>query len=385
MQVLRLPPYPITITYDVPEALKIYELIIEEEDTKEILLQEMCNSTADKKINYTFKTDEWHMYDKVYPLSIKKLDTKIVSNKSLTSNVATLTTSSAHPLNVGQSVVVTGLDETFNGTHTITAKTSTTISYAKIATNVASTAVSLGTGIIREVLGDTVVEDALEIKRPYVDPNSLANTATEIAEYKKQEFLARSIIDAVLEDGFYYKKKTIEYVGLGTDYAPINYKSHKVLKVYQDNILHYDSSLATPAIFGITFKLSDNGTAVIKDLPGEEYNRSEQAPLFLPTAQSDWLGPIGYGNSFDNQSDFTFVLETGFKVVPLDIKEATLMLIDDIRCGKLDYYKRYVTTYNTDQFKLQFHKSILDGTGNLLVDKILSKYISDSRVKIGVL
>ena len=143
--------------------------------------------------------------------------------------------------------------------------------------------------------------------------------------------------------------------------------------------------MATPAIFGITFKLSDNGTAVIKDLPGEEYNRSEQAPLFLPTAQSDWLGPIGYGNSFDNQSDFTFVLETGFKVVPLDIKEATLMLIDDIRCGKLDYYKRYVTTYNTDQFKLQFHKSILDGTGNLLVDKILSKYIADSRVKIGVL
>jgi hypothetical protein len=86
-----------------------------------------------------------------------------------------------------------------------------------------------------------------------------------------------------------------------------------------------------------------------------------------------------------NLETATFILETGYKVVPLDIKEATLMLIDDIRCGKLDYYKRYVTSYNTDQFKLQFHKTILDGTGNLLVDKILSKYIADSRVKIGVL
>ena len=384
MQVLRLPPYPLSISYDVPAASAVYDLIIEEEDTKEILLEKRLTSTTGKKINYTFETDEWHMYDKVYPLSIKEIDFASVTNRSLTSNVATITTSSAHPFVVGDSVIVTGVSETFDGTQTITAKTSTTISYAKIATNIVAAAVS-PVGRIAKVSGDIVVEDALEIKRPYVDPNSLANTATEIAEYKKQEFLARSIIDAVLEEGFYYRKKTIEYVGLGTDYAPINYKSHKVLKVYQDNILHYDSSLATPAIFGITFKLSDNGTAVIKDLPGEEYNRSEQAPLFLPTAQSDWLGPIGYGNSFDNQSDFTFVLETGFKVVPLDIKEATLMLIDDIRCGKLDYYKRYVTTYNTDQFKLQFHKTILDGTGNLLVDKILSKYIADSRVKIGVL
>jgi hypothetical protein len=384
MQVLRLPPYPLSISYDVPAASAVYDLIIEEEDTKEIILEKRLTSTTGKKINYTFETDEWHMYDKVYPLSIKEIDFASVTNRSLTSNVATLTTSAAHPFVVGDSVIVTGVNETFNGTQTITAKTSTTISYAKTATNVVAAAVS-PVGRIAKVSGDIVVEDALEIKRPYVDPNSLASTATEIAEYKKQEFLARSIIDAVLEEGFYYKKKTIEYVGLGTDYAPINYKSHKVLKVYQDNILHYDSSLATPAIFGITFKLSDNGTAVIKDLEGEEYNRSEQAPLFLPTAQSDWLGPIGYGNSFDNQSDFTFVLETGYKVVPLDIKEATLMLIDDIRCGKLDYYKRYVTTYNTDQFKLQFHKSILDGTGNLLVDKILSKYIADSRVKIGVL
>ena len=308
MQVLRLPPYPITITYDVPNAYADYLIVIESPDFTEI--EEEVTSNANKKVSYILD-DEYVKYDGSYTLTIYEAES--------------------------------------------------------------------GSG------ADIVVQDSLEIYRPYADPNDLATTATEIAEYKKQEFLARSIIDAVLEEGFYYKKKTIEYVGLGTDYAPINHRSHKVLKVYQDNILWYDSSLTTPAIFGVTFKLSDNGTAIIKDLPGEEYNRSEQAPLFLPVGQSDWMGPIGYGSSFDSRSDFTFILETGYKVVPLDIKEATLMLIDDIRCGKLDYYKRYVTSYNTDQFKLQFHKSILDGTGNLLVDKILSKYIADSRVKIGVL
>jgi len=76
--------------------------------------------------------------DKVYqPI------TASVSNKALTSNVATLTTSAAHGLSVGMEVVITGVDATFNGTYTITTvPTTTTFTYAKTATNVTSAAVS---------------------------------------------------------------------------------------------------------------------------------------------------------------------------------------------------------------------------------------------------
>ena len=67
----------------------------------------------------------------------------VVNNKSLTSNVATLTTAAAHGYLAGQSVTVAGVDATFNGTYTITNVPSTTsFSYAKTATNVASAAVS---------------------------------------------------------------------------------------------------------------------------------------------------------------------------------------------------------------------------------------------------
>ena len=66
-----------------------------------------------------------------------------VSNKALTSNVATLTTSAAHELSVGEIVVVEAVDATFNGTYTITGvPTTTTFTYAKTASNVVSTAVS---------------------------------------------------------------------------------------------------------------------------------------------------------------------------------------------------------------------------------------------------
>jgi hypothetical protein len=66
-----------------------------------------------------------------------------VNNKALTSDVATLTTAAAHGLAIGNEVWVEGVDATFNGKYTVTGvPTTTTFTYAKTASNVASTAVS---------------------------------------------------------------------------------------------------------------------------------------------------------------------------------------------------------------------------------------------------
>lgn len=66
--------------------------------------------------------------------------TKTVSNKALTSNIATLTTSASHTYLAGDVVVVSGVDATFNGTYNILAvPTATTFTYAKTAANVTST------------------------------------------------------------------------------------------------------------------------------------------------------------------------------------------------------------------------------------------------------
>lgn len=64
-----------------------------------------------------------------------------VTNKALTANVATLTTGSAHGFTVGRSVLIQGVDATFNGTYTIaSAPTTTSFTYALTAADVASTA-----------------------------------------------------------------------------------------------------------------------------------------------------------------------------------------------------------------------------------------------------
>ena len=88
-------------------------------------------------------SDEYDV-DKVFP----KI-TVSINNKALTSNVATLTTTAAHGLATGFIITITGVDATFNGEYTITGvPTTTTFTYAKVASNVTSTPVSpVGTGV----------------------------------------------------------------------------------------------------------------------------------------------------------------------------------------------------------------------------------------------
>ena len=61
-----------------------------------------------------------------------------VTNKALTSNVATITTSASHTMLVGDQVVVSIGDTVFDGLYTITAVASSTFSYARSNANVTS-------------------------------------------------------------------------------------------------------------------------------------------------------------------------------------------------------------------------------------------------------
>jgi hypothetical protein len=79
-------------------------------------------------------------YDLEYRSSVN--ESYSVKTKALTSNVATLTTLFPHDFSVGNTIIIDGVDATFNGTYTVTAKTSDTVSYAKTASNVTSIDIS---------------------------------------------------------------------------------------------------------------------------------------------------------------------------------------------------------------------------------------------------
>lgn len=224
-------------------------------------------------------------------------------------------------------------------------------------------------------------EHLVDVVRPYVDPKTKGSTASEIAAYSANERLARAIIDSVILDGFYYKKKVVELNGLGSDYLPVWQQSIKLNKLYENNVLVFDTN--TPEDFSMHYELTEDKFAIREKYVGS-FNRDEFTQNIIPAASSDSIG-IGYGyRGFPVGFDYKAVLEVGYKRIPNDIVMATEMLIDDISCGKLDYYKRYVSDYSTDQFKLKFDSGVFSGTGNILVDKILSKYSTPIRT-MGVL
>jgi hypothetical protein len=226
-----------------------------------------------------------------------------------------------------------------------------------------------------------IFESNLDIIRPYTNPNDLGTTATEIREYKKWELIARSLIDTYTQIGFYNHKSILQVIGNGLDYMPVWRDANRVLKVYENNVLIYD--IDTPSTNAFNYKVTLDNSAIVKEFTGQTSLITTPSPT-LPIARGDYAYDGRNYGTFVKGADYLFVLDEGFRAIPPDIQYATEMLIDDLKCGKLDYYQRYVTQYNTDQFKLKFDKASLDGTGNVIVDKILDKYMK-SITKVGVL
>lgn len=315
MQLLRIPPYPLSISYDVALANTDYILIIQDSSRNVVEVEETITSTGNAKIEYTLPS-LFNTYDESYYLAIYESDE-------------------------GEQAEI-------------------------------------------------VVEDNLEVMRPYVNPNTLGTTATEIAQYTAYEGLARAIIDSIVPGGFYYERSWYETSGNGTDFMPVWDRTYKILKAYENNELLWDYNDSPQAQGQWNYLLTKDKTAIIKDWVQQQdsYIRQVGSPKGVPLSESDSYYlydtedstvtfAVAPGVAFPLGWNYLFSLETGYKVVPYDIYDAATMLIDDIKCGKMEYHKRYITSYNTDQYKIQIDKSALDGTGNILVDKILQKYITN--------
>lgn len=240
---------------------------------------------------------------------------------------------------------------------------------------------------------ETVIIDNLYIYRPYINPLTLSDIDCDDEEYIQLERTARQIIDTIV-GGFYYTSGEIETVGLGADYLPLSKRANRINQVYENNIKVYDR--IDPIDGQYTYVLSPDKTALTVEV-NYEYNRLQSKPVRLPIAASDSI--MLYGDDYDavlslteikgsalfpKDWDYTVYGEWGWAVVPQDIKDATKMLMNDLKCGKLSYIQKYVTEYQTDQFRVKYSDLSLRGTGNLLVDKILENY-SIPIYKLGVL
>ena len=139
-----------------------------------------------------------------YPASGTAIVTATISNKVLTSNIATLTTASAHGLVEGEMITVKGVDAVFDGVHQlIEGTTGSTLKYSinKVADNVTTVAVSTAGGnsvaVARVPFAIKKVRNAasgssypasitaIELAEITVAANAIAITQANIADLRK--------------------------------------------------------------------------------------------------------------------------------------------------------------------------------------------------------
>lgn len=223
---------------------------------------------------------------------------------------------------------------------------------------------------VYDYLDEVVITTNIDVIRPYTNISTLATdlnkTTTQVTEMER---IARYIIDSEVSQGFAYVRKEKEIVGNGSDYLVVNEKINKLYKVYENGTLLYDSTSDTNEI---TFAISKDKTSIVP--LHEESNKTEYPQVWRDRYLS---------RAFSDGYDYVIDADFGYKVVPQDIQEATRLLCADISSDNMKYLNKYIESFDNDDFKIKFAKNFNASTGNLVVDRILTKY--KNNIRIGVL
>jgi|688.fasta_scaffold161507_3 hypothetical protein len=241
------------------------------------------------------------------------------------------------------------------------------------------------------VRGDLVYVDTLSIMRPYVDPRTLVESEEDVEEMQQYESIARAIINAIT-GGFMYQRQTVETVGLGNDYLSVPFRLNKIVRVYENSVLVYDANPSDPETWTNIkeyFITPDRGAITMYVDAPFGFNRMQSKPTVVQMPASDSFTLYNTNDSpniiqnksgspmFPSDWDYVVEVEVGWPIIPYDIKQATQLLIKDLRCNNIPYMNAYIREYESDQFNLKFERDIFisDKTGNRIVDRILSAYV----------
>lgn len=222
--------------------------------------------------------------------------------------------------------------------------------------------------------GNQLVDQPFFVVKPYLDMSKLSGTP---AQKEKQEVIARGIIDSVT-GGFGYTKQVYEVEGSGSDYLPVPFQINKLLRVWESGVLVYDVMESQNER---NYEVSKDRSSIVLS---ETEDRNSSSPIRHPRAYSDYMGSWGgRSGEFPNGVDYVIEFETGFSSIPQSVVQAAHMLASDVACGS-DYLNRYILEYNTDQYKVRFSARALSGTGNKVVDQLLSGY-SQYMIRAGLI
>ena len=217
-----------------------------------------------------------------------------------------------------------------------------------------------------------------EIKRPYatyseiesyfeVNSFDASNILTDQSQafVEKLEKKARYLINAYINSEFKFEYKTVGAYGQNTDLLHLGQRIESFDKITSDDYVIYDSTEEPVLdILGATLAVAPSKFAI--KIVSEGVNITE------------WVdqNPLQNPSYFGKDSAYLIRGEYGWKAVPEDVKIAVYELINDFLCNDSIYRNKGLKSIQNDSFNIQFADGMLNGTGNLYVDSLLSPYKS---------
>lgn len=286
---------------------------------------------------------------------------KLENTTSLSASFSVPTASASYTLELDD--LITGVSYSAS-----TTSTSGSVAIFTLPTHYLSYTGSLA-GSVKNESSDIVNMTNIDIIRPYSIPSSLASAfSIRLSEAIEYERLARYIIDSHT-GGFTFMRKQKEFIGTGNDELLIDEPIYKLYKIYENGELLYDVDSDNNES---DYKIHKQLNAIVLDIP--ESNRLNYKKVW----RDRYLDTDFYeGYEYLVDADY------GWKVIPEDIKEASILLVQDIVQDNLKYVNKYIESFDNDDFKIKFVKNFSAGTGNKLVDIILEKY--QKTIRVGVL
>jgi hypothetical protein len=206
-----------------------------------------------------------------------------------------------------------------------------------------------------------VLIDGVSKVRPYATVDEiLAYMQGKVNPQQALEYerLARYMINSIVGFGFGQERTLVSTIGNNTDTLLFDERIGRVFAVYENGIKIWDT-LDT----SVTYCRGYSPYSMI--VIGEPDNTVNHTPTW-PTRYSI--------PTFHYEYDYLVDAEWGWPVVPQDIKEATLIMINDIVCGTNRYANKYIRQWNAGGVAMGYANQVFVGSGNLLVDNILEKY-----------
>lgn len=192
-------------------------------------------------------------------------------------------------------------------------------------------------------------------------PDSVSEvTAATLERWERQ---ARMFINSKIDEKIRLQYKTVTVVGEDTDVLYLGERTESFDKITKDDEVVFDSQ---NDIDLLTYPLEISKSKLqIKPV-------SSGTNIDEGKAMSAIYDP----GLFERGSVYNIRGEFGWREVPEQIREATLIMVDDMRCNDWSYRNKGLKSVKNDGFDIQYNDIAFSGTGNLLVDSLIAEFKS---------